>query len=154
MMLYCLYCCGVFAYKLVANTMLKIMIQTVAKTNFTVKVANTATELQAENSFNTGILVEGSRQIWQQATRSNALFFSTAIQLNLIKPVFDWFQEKLEVEKSVNFNLRNTISQCEEKSSKQKILEFMKAADLSIEDFQLKTRQVDEKPPITKINGH
>ncbi len=37
----------------------------------------------------------GNRRVWEKATRSNALFLSTAIQLNSdqLKPVFEWFKE-------------------------------------------------------------
>ncbi len=96
---------------------------------------------QQENWY-FGTKFKGRRQVWKEATRSNALFLSTAIQLNntQLKPVFDWFQEQLYVGKSMNFDPSTTIRQCQ--TSKQKILAFLKAADLSIEDFHLKTKKV------------
>ncbi|MBF0384067.1 MAG: ATP-binding protein, partial [Magnetococcales bacterium] len=41
----------------------------------------------------------GNREVWKDATRGNALFLSTAIQLNSqpLRPVFDWFDKRLRV---------------------------------------------------------
>ena len=101
---------------------------------------------QQEN-WHFGSKLKGHRQIWKEATRSNALFLSTAIQLNSeqLKPVFDWFLEKLKIGKSAEINPINTLQKCETESKKQQILEFMNAADLSIADIQLKTRKFSAK---------
>ncbi|EDN70240.1 RloA [Beggiatoa sp. PS] len=101
---------------------------------------------QQEN-WHFGSKLKGHRQIWKEATRSNALFLSTAIQLNSeqLKPVFDWFLEKLKIGKSAEINPINTLQKCETESKKQQILEFMNAADLSIADIQLKTRKFSLK---------
>jgi AAA15 family ATPase/GTPase len=91
---------------------------------------------------------KGSRQLLQKATRSNALFLSTAIQLNneQLKPVFNWFQQKLAVI-GLTSQLIPTLSieQCKKEAGKQKIMAFLNAADLSIADVQLKTRKFDEQ---------
>jgi hypothetical protein len=83
----------------------------------------------------------GHRRVWQEATRSNALFLSTAIQLNneQLKPVFKWFDKTLVV-----LGKRESIApvfstgECEE--AKKKILKFMNAADLSITDISLEKK--------------
>jgi len=78
-----------------------------------------------------GPKLTGRKKVWQEATRSNALFLSTAIQLNneQLKPVFNWFDHKLHV------------IGCEEEDKKKKILEFMNAADLSITDISLEKKE-------------
>jgi AAA15 family ATPase/GTPase len=86
----------------------------------------------------------GSRKVWQGATRSNALFLSTAIQLNneQLKPVFYWFDKTLVV-----LGERESIApvfstgECEEPEKKKKILKFMNAADLSITDISLEKKE-------------
>jgi len=86
----------------------------------------------------------GLRKVWQEATRSNALFLSTAIQLNneQLKPVFNWFDKTLVV-----LGERESIApvfstgECEEAEKKKKVLKFMNAADLSITDISLEKKE-------------
>ena len=94
----------------------------------------------------------GHRKVWQEATRSNALFLSTAIQLNneQLKPVFRWFDKTLVV-----LGERERIApvfstgECEEAEKKNKILKFMNAADLSIIDISLEKKKfsMEDLPP-------
>ena len=94
----------------------------------------------------------GYRKVWQEATRSNALFLSTAIQLNneQLKPVFNWFDKTLVV-----LGERESIApvfstgECEEAEKKKKILNFMNAADLSISNISLEKKEfsMDDLPP-------
>jgi AAA15 family ATPase/GTPase len=86
----------------------------------------------------------GRRKVWQEATRSNALFLSTAIQLNneQLKPVFNWFAHKLVVlGEGEGIDAGFSIDECEEGKKKKKILEFMNAADLSITDISLEKKE-------------
>jgi AAA15 family ATPase/GTPase len=79
----------------------------------------------------------GRRKVWQEATRSNAFFLSTAIQLNneQLKPVFNWFDHKLHViDQGGNLRPGFSTSECEEEEKKKKILKFLNAADLSIHE--------------------
>ena len=86
----------------------------------------------------------GSRKIWQEATRGNALFLSTAIQLNneQLKPVFNWFDKKLVVlGETERIHPDFSIGECEDTEKKEKILKFMNSADLSITDISLKKKE-------------
>lgn len=81
------------------------------------------------------------RQAWKDLTRANALFLSTAIQLNneQLKPVFDWFQHRLRVIQSAHdLNAGYTVGRCKVAADKQKVIEFMNSADLSLTDIRLK----------------
>lgn len=81
------------------------------------------------------------RQAWKDLTRANALFLSTAIQLNneQLKPVFDWFQHRLRVVESAHqLNAGYTVGRCKVAEDKLKVIEFMNSADLSITDIRLK----------------
>ena len=67
----------------------------------------------------------GSRKIWQAATRGNALFLSTAVQLNSeqLKPVFNWFDKKLVVlGETETIHPGFSIGECEDEEKKRKIL--------------------------------
>jgi len=85
----------------------------------------------------------GRRKVWQEATRSNALFLSTAIQLNneQLKPIFNWFRHHLHIiTQAATVSPLFSMAECEKVVKKEKILEFMNAADLSITDIQLKKK--------------
>ena len=94
----------------------------------------------------------GRRKVWQEATRSNALFLSTAVQLNneQVKPVFNWFDRKLRViGQGANISPGFSADECEKEEKKKKILKFMNAADLSITDISLEKKEfsMDDLPP-------
>ena len=81
------------------------------------------------------------RDIWKASTRKNALFLSTAIQLNneQLKPAFNWFLQKLAVIlPSGVTNLRFSVEQCASEDGKNKIMEFMNSADITILGIELK----------------
>lgn len=83
-----------------------------------------------------------TRQSIADATRSNALYLSTAIQLNnnQLKDVFDWFKTKLRVIKSAHdlapiYTIKMLDSDLK---GKNKVLSFLSSADLSISDIKIK----------------
>ncbi|MFJ7565547.1 ATP/GTP-binding protein [Herminiimonas sp. NPDC097707] len=91
--------------------------------------------------FSTSFLGGRQRQNWATQTRPNALFFSTAIQLNneQLKPAFDWFKLRLRVFDSMyGFSAGYTMHRCENDADRARIVEFMNSADLSISDIQVK----------------
>ena len=92
--------------------------------------------------FSTSFLGGKSRHgLWKEQTRSNALFFSTAIQLNneQLKPAFDWFKSRLQVVDSVRgFSPGYTMQRCGKDEDRKRVVQFMNSADLSIADIQLK----------------
>lgn len=81
------------------------------------------------------------------ATRENALFLSTAVQLNSeqLQPLFRWFHKTLLVLPSGNLNGNFSIEKCRSEADKQEVLGFLKAADLSIAGIDLKTEKWSEK---------
>jgi uncharacterized protein len=89
----------------------------------------------------------GPKKLWQEATRKNALFLSTAIQLNCeqLKIVFKWFQRLKIIEHGTYLHPGFSIEQCLDKNGKEKILAFMNAADLSIKDIDIETRKFSDK---------
>jgi AAA15 family ATPase/GTPase len=89
----------------------------------------------------------GPKKLWQEATRKNALFLSTAIQLNCeqLKPVFSWFQRLEVIEHGMYLHPGFSIDQCMNDEGKEMILAFMNTADLSIQDIHIDTRLFSEK---------
>ena len=91
--------------------------------------------------FSSAFLGGRQRQGWAAQTRSNALFFSTAIQLNnaQLKPAFDWFKLRLRILDSTRgLGYSYTVKRCIKDEDRFKVVAFMNSADLSITDIQLK----------------
>ncbi|MYJ51656.1 MAG: ATP-binding protein [Gammaproteobacteria bacterium] len=86
----------------------------------------------------------GEKHLWQKSTRDNALFLSTAVQLNCeqLQPIFDWFSESLRIASTSIWSPGFSASLCRE-GKKQEILEFLRAADLGIEDIVIDKKLVD-----------
>ena len=90
---------------------------------------------------------KGPHKVWRDATRPNALFLSTAVQLNneQLRPIFTWFQQKLTVvipESGVILNPTLTYNLFENTSGKASVIDFLHAADLGIDDINLKRQQI------------
>lgn len=86
----------------------------------------------------------GEKQLWQKSTRDNALFLSTAVQLNSeqLQPVFDWFESKLYLA-NVGGWLPSFSAKLCESEEKSKVMDFLNAADISIDDIVIETRPFD-----------
>lgn len=96
-------------------------------------------EVDSDNWY-FGSKLHGKRKVWAEATRDNALFLSTAVQLKSVqlKPVFDWFQKDLHIVSDSGFESGYTLMQCKDEDAKKRIIDFMNAADFSISDIRLK----------------
>jgi len=86
----------------------------------------------------------GEKQLWQKSTRDNALFLSTAVQLNSeqLQPVFDWFKNTLRLANVGGWGPTFSASLCEG-TDKERIMDFLRAADLHIDDVLVETHPFD-----------
>ncbi len=84
----------------------------------------------------------GKKQVWQDATRPNALFFSAAVQLNnqQLMPLYEWFSDFLRVVGIGSWDPGFTMSLCDQKGSRKKVKDFLKAADLNISDIEIQKK--------------
>ena len=88
--------------------------------------------------------LKGAKSVWEGATRPNALFLSMAVQLNseALRPVFDWFANRLVI-----FNEQSPLSpqfsvrMLKQEAQRKAICEFLRAADISIADIEVTTKQ-------------
>lgn len=91
-----------------------------------------------------GPSLKGAKHLWEGATRPNALFLSMAVQLNseALRPVFDWFANRLVI-----FNEQSplaphfSVQMLKQEAQRKAICEFLRAADMSIADVEVATRQ-------------
>jgi len=88
----------------------------------------------------------GEKQLWKKSTRDNALFLSTAVQLNSeqLQPVYDWFNDTLHMTNISGWSPGFSASLCE-KSEKAQVMDFLRAADLNIEDIVVEAEPFDIK---------
>ncbi|KAA0875751.1 AAA family ATPase [Nitrincola tapanii] len=86
----------------------------------------------------------GEKQLWQKSTRDNALFLSTAVQLNSkqLKPLFDWFKSTLRMAGIGGWGPEFSASLCE-KEDKPRVMGFLHAADLQIDDVLVEAQAFD-----------
>ena len=79
------------------------------------------------------------RNTWRDSTRSNALFLSTAVQLNSdqLRPVFSWFQNKLGIITLANTVNRSLSTELLRDPERKHLLDqFIRAADVGIEQLE------------------
>ena len=89
----------------------------------------------------------GQKQLWQDSTRQNALFLSTAVQLNSkqLQPVYDWFKKTLRLTSVSGWSPSFTARQCKDSVQKEKVLEFLKAADFDIQNVIVESEKMSAK---------
>lgn len=87
-----------------------------------------------EDQWYFGPKLRGKKKTWQSLTRKNALFLSTATQLNSeqLETIYDWFKDRLHIFNTESYSNGFTVEQCQNEQMKQKIVDFMNAADFSI----------------------
>jgi len=89
----------------------------------------------------------GQKLLWQESTRQNALFLSTAVQLNSkqLQPVYDWFKKTLRMANVSGWTPSFTASLCKDIEQRKRILDFLKAADLDIQDVVVESEKMSLK---------
>lgn len=103
-------------------------------------------EKEKKYDWDFGKFLQGDKKLWQRSTRDNALYLSTAVQLNSqqLQPIYDWFGEKLHIGNIHGWSPIFSAKLCETKD-KARIVSFLKAADLSIEDVKVTQEKFDPK---------
>ncbi|MFZ2269192.1 MAG: ATP-binding protein [Azonexus sp.] len=97
-----------------------------------------------KDQYDFGAGLKGAKNLWEGATRPNALFLSMAVQLNsdALRPVFDWFINRLVI-----FNEQSPLSpqfsvqMLKHEAQRKAICDFLRAADVSIADIEVATKQ-------------
>lgn len=95
----------------------------------------------------------GQKNIWQTSTRSNALFLSTAVQLNSsqLKPIFNWFKDKFIPTDIGGWGNGFSTENCINADTKHKIVNFLKSTDTDIKDIRVKKSKFDVNTLSEKI---
>lgn len=88
--------------------------------------------------------LKGQKKLWKDSTKGNSLFLSTAVQLNCeqLKPIFDWFKTTLQIVGIKGLDPSYTATVCKDKQAREKVAQFLQAADLNITDIQIENRSL------------
>jgi uncharacterized protein len=92
--------------------------------------------------------LRGPKNVWEGATRPNALFLSMAVLLNseALHPMFDWFANRLVVfNEQTPLSPQRSIEMLKQIDGRKEICNFLGAADISIADIDVETRKVPGK---------
>lgn len=92
-----------------------------------------------------GAKFSGKKKTWQESTRSNALFLSTAVQLNSeqLQSVYRWFQRLVIIGHGERVERDFTTGNCEDEETCKDILGFLKGAGIDVDEITIKERKLD-----------
>lgn len=88
----------------------------------------------------------GQKTLWKKATRSNALFLSTAVHLNCeqLEPLYLWFRDNVRFVGPNGLGATFSAHFCEEsEEQKRKIMSLIKTADIEIEDIRVRFEKLN-----------
>lgn len=94
--------------------------------------------------------IKGQREVWRKATRPNALFLSTAVQLKseMLEVPFEWLRTSFRLMGPAGVTPSYSARLCQEKESKQRVLKFLNFFDFNVVDILVKEKKFepDEVP--------
>ena len=105
----------------------------------------------ARETWVLGPSVHGPKETWRKSTRTNALFVSTAAQLNsdVFRPIVDWFRS-LHVHTG-ELGPTFTIKMAERaKEDRRRIIRLLHDADIAVSGLSFKKRQI----PLEELRQH
>jgi hypothetical protein len=83
---------------------------------------------------------KGERETWRKTTRPQALFLTTAVQLNSeqLAPLFDWFINGMTLlTGNGELNPLPTLARLDDSDFKRRTLELLRAADIHVADIRV-----------------
>lgn len=89
--------------------------------------------------------LKGKKELWQEATRENALFLSTAAQLNSeqLLPIFRWITEDIVVlAAGQSLSAESTLEKLQSSQDHKLILDLLNAADFGICEVDVTQQKV------------
>lgn len=98
--------------------------------------------------------LKGERDSWKSQTRPDALFLSTAVQLNAegLKPAHEWLAKHLRMfSMTGEAHQGYTHTRFNESGWKERIISFLKEADISLQDIQVEESSLVDHPSFSRI---
>ncbi|RPF70683.1 AAA family ATPase [Aurantiacibacter spongiae] len=101
----------------------------------------------SEYEYSFGEALTGTRRVWADNTRKNALYLSTANQLNSqdLKEPYTWLTKFLRNASIGTTGKRYTIVRCrEEKAFREKVVSFLQSMDVNVVDLEFREDEFDD----------
>lgn len=103
-------------------------------------------EKSKEYKYQFGNFLKGQKKTWERATKKNALFLSTAINLqddenNQLLPIHNWFLSKLTSVSISGWSDRLSKEYCNNDDTKNQIVKFLQLAGIDIKDIVVETEK-------------
>jgi len=101
-------------------------------------------EVTGKDIYEFGPGLKGAKNLWESATRPNALFLSMAVQLNseALRPVYDWFADRLIIiNEQSPLSPDYSIQMLKHEESRKGICDFLRAAGISIADIEVAAKR-------------
>ena len=85
----------------------------------------------------------GQLDSWKEMTRPNSLFLTTAVQFNSeqLKPISDWFFQKLVIIQNVEQFMGLITQEITNKDYKEKVLKLLNKSDIHIADIKTEEKE-------------
>lgn len=102
-------------------------------------------ENTGKDIYEFGVGLKGPKNVWENATRPNALFLSMAVQLNseALRPIFDWFALQLVIfNEQAQLNPQVSLQRLKDQKGRKEICDFLTSADISIAEIEVVTNKV------------
>lgn len=98
---------------------------------------------------------QGARKMWRAATRPNALYVSTATQLNSqsLYPVVEWFQNLGIARPNEIFSVFTSEILMNEKNGRARVIDFLQKADIQVSDIRMQEKDpsLETQVPFTSL---
>jgi len=93
--------------------------------------------------YSFGPHLSGQRRVWQEATKQNSLYLSTAVQLNSeqLKDIFEWFSTKLVVFPDMLMPSFEYTASYIHTNTGNTVKDFLVNADISINNISIESRK-------------
>ncbi len=100
-----------------------------------------------EDQYEFSTYLTGERRLWQKSTRSNALFLSTAVQLNsqMLRPIYQWIADHWTIFETGMASPFESIQLLESEEGRERLLRFLYKADLGIANAKVTRRPLSEE---------
>ncbi|WP_071629695.1 MULTISPECIES: AAA family ATPase [Francisella] len=112
--------------------------------------------VRENDKYNYSAKFKGEKKTWENSTREDSLFLTTAIKLNSeqLKPIFNWFLKLSVINRSnTKNNIFNTFFYYKESNeNKSKIIDFIQNADFAITDFNINEKETEVRPRVADQN--
>jgi len=96
-----------------------------------------------EYEYKYSTLFKGQKKTWEKSTKKNALYLSTAINLQddenaQLSPIYNWFKNKLTPISIHDWSDKETKELCVDNQSKKLVINFLQQAGIDIKDIEFK----------------